>query len=167
MGSAPDRRFADTALEPARQTAGRIGSQVASPVAALVRHNQEVPWRRLILLAVLLIVGASLISALEPRDHSSVSSDPAIQAAAAAPPAPVVEASMPTSKLVRARVGDVVQLLVRAPSADIVQLPNLGVEGPVDPNQPAQLVFVADQAGSFRVRLRDAGETIGTLRVTS
>jgi len=126
-----------------------------------------VPWRRLILLAVLLVVGASLISALEPRDRKSASSDPAIQAAAAAPPASVVEASMPTNKDVRARIGDVVQLLVRAPSADVVQVPNLGVEGPVDANQPAQLVFVADQAGRFRVRLRDAGDTIGTLRVTS
>jgi hypothetical protein len=140
---------------------------VESPVAAPVRHNQEVRWRRLILLAVLLVVGASLISALEPRDRTSVSSDPAIQAAAAAPPAPVVEASMPSDKDVRARVGDVVRLLVSAPSADVVQLASLGVEGPVDSNEPAQLVFVADQPGRFRVRLRDAGETIGTLRVTS
>jgi alpha-beta hydrolase superfamily lysophospholipase len=138
-----------------------------SPVPAPVRHNRVVRWRRLILLAVLLVVGASVVSALEPRDHTSDrSSDPAIAAAAAAPPAPMVEASMPADKDVRARVGDVVRLLVRAPAADVVQLPTLGVEGPVDANRPADLTFVADRPGRFRVRLRDAGESIGTVRVT-
>jgi hypothetical protein len=142
-------------------------ASAAPPAAARVRHNQVVRWRRLILLAVLLVVGASVVSALEPRDHTSDrSSDPAIAAAAAAPPAPVVEASMPADKDVRARVGDVVRLLVRAPAADVVQLPTLGVEAPVDANEPADLTFVADQPGRFRVRLRDAGEAVGTLRVT-
>ena len=132
-----------------------------------LRDNERVRWRRLILLAVLLVAGAAVVSAIQPGDRTSVSSDPAIQAAAAAPPAPVVEGSMPSEKDVRARVGDVVRLLVRAPSADVVQLLALGVEQPVDSNQPAQLVFVANQPGRFRVRLRDAGETVGTLRVTS
>jgi hypothetical protein len=127
-----------------------------------VRDNELVRWRRLLLLAVLLIVGASLVSAVEPRDRRS--SEAPI---AGSPPAPVVEASMPSDKDVRARVGDVVRLLVRAPAADVVQLTSLGVEAPVDANQPAELTFVADQAGRFRVRLRDAGEAIGTLRVTS
>jgi hypothetical protein len=141
-------------------------ARLESAVAVPVRHNQVVRWRRLILLAVLLVVGASVVSALEPRDQTSDrSSDPAIAAAAAAPPAPVVEASLPADKDVRARVGDVVRLVVRAPSADVVQLTALGVEGPVDANQPAALTFVANQPGRFRVRLRDAGESIGTLRV--
>ena len=74
---------------------------------------------------------------------------------------------MPSSKDVRARVGDVVRLLVRAPAADMVEIPNLGVEQPVDVNAPANLTFVADQPGRFRVSLRDAGESVGTLRVTS
>jgi hypothetical protein len=130
-----------------------------------VRHNQVVRWRRLLLLAVLLVVGASLVSAVEPRDRASDGSREAL-GAAASPPAPVVEASMPADKAVRARVGDVVRLLVRAPAADTVEIPNLGVEQPVDVNQPANLTFVADQPGRFRVSLRDAGESIGTLRVT-
>jgi hypothetical protein len=129
-----------------------------------VRHNHPVRWRRLLLLALLLVVGASLVSAVAPRERSPRE---AIDPAAANPPAPVVEASMPSDKEVRARVGDVIRLLVRAPAADTVELANLGVEGPVDVNDPAELVFVADQAGRFRVRLRDAGEAIGTLRVTS
>jgi hypothetical protein len=128
-----------------------------------VRHNQLVRWRRLLLLALLLIVGASLVDAVEPRDRGSRE---AVNPAAANPPAPVVEASMPSDKDVRARMGDVVRLLVRAPAADVVQLTNLGVEAPVDASQPAELTFVANEVGRFRVRLRDAGEAIGTLRVT-
>jgi hypothetical protein len=131
-----------------------------------VRHNQPVPWRRLFLFAVLLIVGASLVSAMEPRDRSRNDS-PNAGLPASGSPAPVVEASLPADKEVRARVGDVVRLLVRAPSADVVELSNLAVEEPVDAGQPAEVVFVADRAGRFRVRLRDAGESIGTLRVTS
>jgi hypothetical protein len=123
-------------------------------------------WRRLLLLALLLVVGASAVSALDPRDRGSDRVDPSIAAAAAAPPAPVVEASLPANKDVRAHVGDVVRLLVRAPSADMVQLTSLGVEQPVDAGAPAELTFVADRAGRFRVRLRDAGESVGTLRVT-
>jgi hypothetical protein len=79
----------------------------------------------------------------------------------------VVEASLPGDKEVRARVGDVIRLLVSAPSADVVELSTLAVEQPVDADQPAELVFVADRAGRFRVRLRDAEESIGTVRVTS
>jgi hypothetical protein len=130
----------------------------------VVRHNQVVRWRRLLLFALLLIVGASLIDAVEPRNRGSRE---AVDPAAANPPAPVVEAAMPADKVIRARVGDVIRLVVRAPSADVVEVNTLAVEEPVDANEPAQIVFVADRAGRFRVRLRDAGEAIGTLRVTS
>ena len=133
-----------------------------------MRHNQVVPWRRLILFAVLLIVGASLVSAMAPRDRvPDRSSNAAVDPSASRPPASVVEASLPRDKEVRARVGDVIRLVVRAPSADVVQLTSLAVEGPVDADQPTELVFVADRAGRFPVSLRDAGESIGTVRVTS
>jgi hypothetical protein len=133
-----------------------------------VRHNHLVPWRRLLLFAVLLIVAASLVSAMAPRDRRVDDSPNAgAQAPASNPPAPVVEASLPADKEVRARVGDVVRLLVRAPSADVVEVSDIAVEGPVDAGQPTELVFVADRAGRFRVRLRDAAESIGTVRVTS
>jgi hypothetical protein len=133
-----------------------------------VRHNQVVSWRRLLLFAVLLIVGASLVSALAARNRGDDESPNAgAQAAASGPPASVVEASLPADKEVRARVGDVIRLLVSAPSSDVVELSTLAVEEPVDAGQPTELVFVADRAGRFRVRLRDADESIGTVRVTS
>jgi hypothetical protein len=132
-----------------------------------MRHNDPVRWRRFLLFTVLLIVGASLISALSSRDRSNDSGDAGAGLVAPRPPVPVVEATLPGKKEVRARVGDVVRLLVRAPSADTVELSALAVEEPVDADQPTELVFVADREGRFRVRLRDAGEAIGTLRVTS
>jgi hypothetical protein len=133
-----------------------------------VRHNQVVSWRRLLLFAVLLVVGASLVSALASRDRSSDGSGNAgAEPPPSNPPAAVVEASLPANKEVRARIGDVVRLRVRAPSSDVVELSSLAVEEPVDAEQPVELVFVADREGRFRVRLRDADEEIGTLRVTS
>ena len=133
-----------------------------------MRHNHGVRWRRFLLLVVLLVVGASLISALTSHNRFEDSRDAGVpRPAGASPPAPVVEASLPADKEVRARVGDVVRLLVSAPAADMVELSALAVEQPVDAGQPAELVFVADRAGRFRVRLRDAGEPVGTLRVTN
>jgi hypothetical protein len=168
MGSAPHRRFTDAALERTGGAAGRIDCRRGSRVAEPVRHNQVMPWRRLLLFAVLLIVGASLVSAMASRDRRADDSPNAgAEASASAPPASVVEASLPGDKEVRARVGDVVRLLVRAPAADVVELSTLAVEEPVDADRPTELLFVADRAGRFRVHLRDADESIGTVRVTS
>jgi hypothetical protein len=131
-----------------------------------VRHNQSVPWRRLLLFAALLLVAISLVSAMTPRqqrvrDSSGANAEPPPKS----PPASVVEASLPAERAVRARIGDVVRLRVRAPAADVVEVTSLAVEEPVDAGATAELEFVADRAGSFRVRLREAGEAIGTLRV--
>jgi hypothetical protein len=140
------------------------GSRLAEPV----RHNQVMPWRRLLLFAVLLVVGASLVSAMAARDRRADDSPNAgAEASASRPPASVVEATLPGDKEVRARVGDVVRLLVSAPAADVVELSTLAVEEPVDADQPTELLFVADRAGRFHVRLREADESIGTVRVTS
>jgi hypothetical protein len=131
-----------------------------------VRHNPTVSWRRLVLFAVLLLFAGSIISAMTPREQRFGQSPGAgAQAPPASRPATVVEATLPSDREVRARRGDVVHLSVRAPSADIVEVPSLAVEEPVDAATPAELIFVADRAGRFRVRLRDAGEAIGTLRV--
>jgi hypothetical protein len=125
-----------------------------------------VPWRRFLFFAVLLLVAVSVVSAMTPRERR-IGDTPSnqAQAPAASPPASVVEASLPGDRDIRARVGDVVRLTVRAPSADIVELADLALEQPVDAGVPAELVFVADQPGRFRIRLRDAGEAVGTLRV--
>jgi hypothetical protein len=132
-----------------------------------VRDNRRVSWRRLLLFAALLLVAVSLISAVTPRDRRfGDSRDSGLQPPPTRP-ASVVRASLPAAREIRARIGDVVHLSVRAPLADVVEVTSLAIEGPVDAGAPAELVFVADRAGRFRVRLRDAGDAIGTLRVAN
>jgi hypothetical protein len=117
--------------------------------------------------AVLLLVAASVVGATSSRPPRSGERAPNAGATPTSPPASVVEITLPGDRDVRARVGDVVRLTVRAPSSDIVELTDLALEQPVDPGVPAELVFVADQPGRFPVRLRDAGQAVGTLRVSA
>jgi hypothetical protein len=131
-----------------------------------VRHNHRVTWRRFLLFAVLLVLATSFISAIAPRERRA-SQQPRSELLPATPPASVVHGSLPGDREVRARVGDVIALSVSAPAADVVEVPTLALEEPVDDGLPAQLVFVADRAGRFRVRLRDAGEAVGTLQIDS
>jgi hypothetical protein len=122
-------------------------------------------WRRLLLFVVLLIVVAAIASATVPREERPPVRRPEPQAAPVAPPADVVAARLPSTRDVRARVGDVVRLQVSHDAEDVVQVLTLGVSEPVDPGLPAELVFDADRAGRFAVTLRDAGKRIGTVEV--
>lgn len=133
-----------------------------------LRDNGAVPWRRFLLFATLLLVAASLVSALAPSDRRFGQPPRALEPPPPAPTAAArsVEAALPRTRPVRARVGDVVRLTVRAPAADTVELAALGVEAPADPQTPGELLFTADQVGSFPVRLRDADEAVGSLQVT-
>jgi hypothetical protein len=58
-----------------------------------------------------------------------------------------------------------VELEVMSDQADEVQIDDLGVAAPVQPDLPAELRFVADEAGRFPVTLRDSGKRLGTLEV--
>jgi hypothetical protein len=87
------------------------------------------------------------------------------EAAPVTPPADVVRASLPGRRDVRARVGDIVEVTVEHDAQDIVQVLALGIEEPVEPGIPAQLVFDADRPGRFAVTLREAGRRIGTVDV--
>ena len=118
--------------------------------------------RRLLLFASLLLLASALSSALRPDDEPSRdSSAPAITAA----PSDRVRASLPAVDPVRVRLGDVVELTVRAEQAERAEIRDLGIDGPADPGLPATLLVVADRAGRFPVTLRYSGERVGTLEV--
>lgn len=121
--------------------------------------------RRAVSLVLLVLLGIAIVGALTPT-HPGFDDDapPPVGAGAAEPPG-VVNATLPRRREVRARVGDVVRLTVEARTSDVVELGDMALEQPVDPAVPTQLEFVADRAGTFPVRLRDAGEAVGTLRV--
>ncbi len=121
--------------------------------------------RRLLLFLVLLVVIGAVASAIAPRDQRLPPPPPEPAPAQLAPAAGAVEAKLPSKRSVRAKVGDVVRIDVRAKTDDVAEVASLGISEPVGPGIAAQLVFDADQAGHFPVTLRDAGRRIGTIVV--
>jgi hypothetical protein len=121
--------------------------------------------RRLLLFVVLLLVIGAMASATVPRERRAPAQPPLPATPRLAPVAGAVEAKLPAKRSVRATVGDVVRIDVRANADDTAEVTALGVSEPVGPGIPAQLVFDADHAGRFPVTLRDAGRRIGTVVV--
>jgi hypothetical protein len=128
-------------------------------------HPRPMAGRRLLLFVVLLLVIGAMASATVPRERRAPAQPPLPATPRPSPAAGVVEARLPAKRSVRATVGDVVRIDVRAKSDDVAEVAPLGVSEPVGPEIAAQLVFDADQAGRFPVTLRDAGRRIGTLVV--
>ena len=122
-------------------------------------------WRRVALFFVLLIVIGAIANATVPREKQATAPTSPPAAAPASAPADIVHARLPAQNAVVAHVGDVVQIDVSHDAQDVVQVPALGVEEPVERNIDAQLVFDADRAGRFAVTLRDAGTRVGTVDV--
>ena len=122
-------------------------------------------WRRVALFFVLLIVIGAIANATVPREKQATAPTAPPTAAPASAPAGIVHARLPARNAVVAHVGDVVQIDVSHDAQDVVQVPALGVEEPVERGIDAQLVFDADRAGRFGVTLRDAGTRLGTVDV--
>ena len=123
-------------------------------------------WRRVALFFVLLIVIGLIANATVPREKDASAPTAPTAAAPAAPRADIVHARLPAPNAVVAHVGDVVQIDVTHDAQDVVQVPALGVEEPVERGIDGELVFDADRAGRFAVTLRDAGTRVGTVDVT-
>ena len=121
--------------------------------------------RRLLLFVLLLLVIGAIASATVPRERREPQQSPLPATPQVEPAAGAVEAKLPAKRSVRAKVGDVVQIDVRATADDVAEVTSLGVSEPVGPGIPAQLVFDADQPGHFAVTLRDARRRIGTVVV--
>ena len=123
--------------------------------------------RRLLLFVVLLIAIGAVANATVPREQDAPvrRPEPAPGPAQASRAANVVQARLPGSRDVQARVGDIVQLEVSHGAEDVVQVLSLGLSEPVEPGIAAQLVFDADHPGRFAVTLRDAQRRVGTIDV--
>ena len=122
--------------------------------------------RRVLVAAAVLLALAALLSSLSPRTQRAVAPSRPQPDAGAGRPARTVSGRLPADKVVRAREGSVVELQVTNPQADEVRIDDLGVSAPVQPDLPADLRFVADEAGRVPVTLRDSGQRLGTLEVT-
>lgn len=67
--------------------------------------------------------------------------------------------------VVRARVGDTVQLSVKGDVLDSVELVGLDQISTLEPGSPARFELLADAKGRFGIRLLDADRSIGRLEV--
>jgi hypothetical protein len=117
------------------------------------------------LFAVLLLLIATVASAVAPSERDTAVRSVETEPVPALPAADTVDGALPQDRRVRARVGDIVQLEVTHDERDVVEIPTLGISEPVEPGIPALLVFDADREGRFGVRLRIAGKRLGTVEV--
>jgi hypothetical protein len=119
--------------------------------------------RVLLLLAVLLLMAAIVSSSGEER--RAVAPPPQSETAGRAGSGKprVVRGRLPADGTVVARVGDVVRVEVMSNRPDEARVLELGLEVPTEPGLPGTLEFVADQAGRFRVTLRNADRRVGAI----
>ena len=135
--------------------------------------------RRLLLLIAVLLVAGAFASAIAPRDTTRNDRTARTGGTTASTPAPAptagstgltVEAELPgpaggKTKTVRARVGDLIDLTVRAPGPDTVSIEGYDEIQPADADNPARFSFFADQEGAFDVTLQQAGTVAGRLEI--
>lgn len=123
--------------------------------------------RRFLLFVVMLLLIGAIAKATVPGERVVTPGGHPPPAPRLEPAAGEVTARLPARRAVRANVGDIVRIDVRAGADDVAEVASLGISEPVGPGIPAQLVFDADHAGRFAVTLRDAGRRIGTVVVKS
>lgn len=137
--------------------------------------------RRLLLLVAVLLATGAIAAALTPRDSGRTTPT----TTTTTPTAPVlpgatggtgagarevtrtVDAEAAKPAVVRARVGNLVHLVVRAPSPNVVELDGTGRFASVDPSTPARFNFFVENPGTFPIRLQETGEEIGRLVVSA
>jgi hypothetical protein len=118
-----------------------------------------------IVLAGLLALTAVVVIAV-PRPERADNSTPRTGGTTAADgDSETVQGTLPRDKVVRARVGDLVELTVTATQPDSASVPEFGLTDGTSPGAPARFSFLADHAGRFQVRLQLTNERVGWLRV--
>jgi len=122
-----------------------------------------------ILFAVLLMLSAAL-TALAPRresDDDNRATTPPPATTARDDVTAAVRATLPRDRIVRARVGDNVELTVTAREPDSATIDALGLTDSAIPGAPAQFSFRADRAGTFPVMLTLSGRRAGRVVVSA
>jgi hypothetical protein len=134
--------------------------------------------RRLLLLVAVLLITGAIAAALTPRDSGQTtptttpSTPPALPGATGGTGAGArevtrtINAAGAEPAVVRAHVGDLLHLVVRAPSPDVVELEGTGRFDSVDSSTPARFDFFVESPGTFPIRLQETGRQIGRLVVS-
>src|SRR3954451_1738632 len=120
--------------------------------------------RRLLLLVALLLAVGAIAAALTPRDlrrgeDTTATTPPSTSTvptqatggtgANAHEITRTVDADAAEEPVVRAQVGDLLHLSVKAPSPDVVEIQGLDRFAPVDASSPALFDFFLDSSGAF------------------
>jgi hypothetical protein len=128
---------------------------------------------RRLLLFVAILMGITALTAGLARPPEGRDAIPTPEPGAA-PPRPItaVDRTLDATgegeaQTVAVNQGDLVTLTVTDDVLDVVELRGLDLTQPVSAQTPAVFSLLADRAGDFPVVLIDAGQTIGTLRVTA
>jgi hypothetical protein len=135
--------------------------------------------RRLLLLVAVLLATGAIAAALTPRELR----DPAPTTPTATPSVPpqatggtatgarevtrTIDAEGAEPAVVRARVGQLLHLVVRAPSPDVVELDGTGRVATADASTPARFEFFVETPGTFPIRLQESGRELGRLVVSA
>ena len=69
-------------------------------------------------------------------------------------------------KVIPMQVGDQLELIVRSPKTDLLEIPALGLLEPVAPNAPARFDVLAQESGSYGVRLVNADRVVARIDVS-
>jgi hypothetical protein len=130
--------------------------------------RQAVAMRRRVtyILAGLLALTA-VVAFAAPRPERKDDPTPRTVGATASgtPEAGTVAGTLPRDKVVRARVGDMVELTVTSTDPDSASVEEFGLTDGTSPGAPARFSFLADRAGRFEVRLLLTNERVGAVVV--
>lgn len=124
--------------------------------------------RRLLIVLAVFVLSLTVAGALrrEPdKDAFTPAPTPATSAVGGAE-ANVVVATLPSQRVVRAKLGDTVDLRVSSATPDTAKILELGLSTPVGPLLPGTITFEADQTGRFPVTLNVAGRAAGVIDVS-
>jgi hypothetical protein len=127
--------------------------------------------RRLIMVLLVLLFVSSLAAALVPIDRSSDSTSTSTTTAPSHTPPEGreiierIDARERKPETIRMRVGDQLLLTVDGRAPDQVEIPRLDLLEPVNLGAPARFDLLADERGTYAIRLLEARRTIGKLVV--
>jgi hypothetical protein len=127
--------------------------------------------RRLIVVLVVLLLISSIAAALIPveRSNRDESTTTTTQLPASKPAGDLIVRRIDSRERhpekIRMHVGDELQLTVEADRPDQAEIPALDQVEPVDLGAPAHFDILADQSGTFPVRLVEANRAIARIVV--
>ena len=126
-----------------------------------MREDGRVRNRRFLVVVATALAVLLVASSLVPDPDQAPKPAPAPPAEAAG----VSQGLLPRDGVVRAEVGELVQLTVTATQPTGVEIQEFGELGTAAPDAPAQFSLLADRPGRFEVRYLATGRLAGVLQV--